>query len=82
MELSRLVRTALAALSSMVTTSLACWISMGRVVDVRVLREFLAENILLADQDDVDPQRAGGANGAIHLGLSGRDRHPLRPPRW
>ena len=51
MELSRLLRTALAALSSMVTCSLACCISMGSS-PVRLLIQFGAHNFLLAHQDD------------------------------
>ena len=53
-ELSRLARTALAALSSMVTRSLACTISMGRDAAALVARQFLAESILSPDQDDLD----------------------------
>ena len=43
----------------------------GQVAMSFVLREFLAENILLADQNDTDAQRAGGANGSVDLRLRG-----------
>ena len=47
-----LVRTALAAESSMVMTSAAWRISMGKRVGAGMRRQFLADHVFLADQDD------------------------------
>ena len=69
MELSRLERTARAALSSMVTCSLAWTISMGSDAVVVVLVQFPADHVFAAHQNDLYSQASGGPNRAFHFGF-------------
>ena len=70
MELSRLVRKALAALSSMVTRSLACRISMGKSRQSPCCASSGAQ-LILAHQDDFHAESFGGLDGAVDFGLRG-----------
>jgi hypothetical protein len=43
----------------------------GQSVQIPVLGQFIAKDILFADQDDFYAQSFGGANGPIHFGFRG-----------
>ena len=71
MELSRLVRNAFAALSSMVTRSLAWTTSMGRSRWPSCYFQFPADHVLLAHQNDFHSEVSGGPNRPFDFGFRG-----------
>ena len=81
MELSRLARTARAALSCMVTCSEAWTISTGRLRWPSCWLNSFLQDIFAAYQDDLHAQAPGGPNRALDFRLRGGDRRPLRQQR-